>query len=85
MFPEQIPTGQNDSSAGSTPGASLTVKEFCRAERMSRSMLYRAWADGWGPKFYRVGVSRRITHRARLEWQLQREAAAAAKPSGKAA
>jgi hypothetical protein len=39
-------------------------------------MLYRAWSEGWGPKFYRVGVTRRITHRARLEWQREREAAA---------
>jgi hypothetical protein len=41
-------------------------------------MLYKAWAEGWGPKFYKVGVTRRITHRARLEWQREREAAAAA-------
>jgi hypothetical protein len=41
-------------------------------------MLYRAWLEGWGPKFYRVGVTRRITYRARLEWQHEREAAAAA-------
>jgi hypothetical protein len=57
---------------------SLTVDQFCRAENISRSMLYRAWSEGWGPKFYRVGVTRRITHRARLEWQSEREAAAAA-------
>jgi len=55
---------------------SYTIAGFCAAERMSRSMLYRAWAEGWGPKFYRVGVTRRITHRARLEWQAQCEAAA---------
>ena len=41
-------------------------------------MLYRAWSEGWGPKFYRVGVTRRITSRARLEWQREREAEAAA-------
>ena len=57
---------------------SLTIDQFCRAENISRSMLYRAWAEGWGPKFYRVGVTRRITYRARLEWQREREAAAAA-------
>jgi hypothetical protein len=37
-------------------------------------MLYRAWAEGWGPKFYWVGASRRITHSSRLEWQREREA-----------
>jgi hypothetical protein len=57
--------------------ASLTINEFCTAEKISRSMLYRAWSEGWGPVFYRVGVTRRITHRARLEWQHQREAEAA--------
>jgi hypothetical protein len=55
---------------------SYTVDEFCTAERMSRSMLYKAWAEGWGPRFYLNGICRRITHEARLEWQRQREAAA---------
>lgn len=57
---------------------SYTVDQFCAAERMSRSMLYKAWAEGWGPDFYRIGVTRRITHRARLAWQREREAEAAA-------
>jgi hypothetical protein len=62
----------------SAPDASLTIDEFCQVEKISRSMLYRAWSEGWGPRFYRVGVTRRITYRARLEWQREREAAAAA-------
>jgi hypothetical protein len=57
---------------------SLTIDRFCRAEHISRSMLYRAWAEGWGPRFFWVGVTRRISHRARMEWQREREAAAAA-------
>lgn len=61
---------------------SYTVDQFCAAERMSRSMLYRAWSEGWGPLFYRVGVTRRITHRARMQWQQEREAAAAAAGTG---
>jgi hypothetical protein len=27
---------------------SYTVDEFCAAERMSRSMIYKAWQEGWG-------------------------------------
>jgi hypothetical protein len=46
-----------------------TIDEFCAAERISRSMLYRAWQEGWGPRFYLNGICRRITHAARLEWQ----------------
>jgi hypothetical protein len=69
----------------SAPDASLTISEFCQAEKISRSMLYRAWSEGWGPRFYRVGVTRRITHRARLEWQHDREAEAAAEGNGEGA
>jgi hypothetical protein len=53
-----------------------TVDTFCRAENMSRTRLYEAWAQGWGPEFYRNGNQRRITHAARLRWQAEREAAA---------
>jgi hypothetical protein len=66
----------------SAPDASLTIDEFCQAEKISRSMLYRAWSEGWGPRFYRVGVTRRITYRARQAWQREREAAAAAAQAG---
>jgi hypothetical protein len=38
---------------------SFTVDEFCRAERMSRSALYKQWQQGKGPRFYLVGNSRR--------------------------
>jgi ribosomal protein L16/L10AE len=55
---------------------SFTVTEFAHAERMSKGMVYRAWNEGWGPAYYWVGVTRRITQAARLEWQRQREAAA---------
>ena len=53
---------------------SYTVDEFCRAERMSRSMVYKLWKQGKGPKYW-VGNVRRITHQARIEWQRQMEAA----------
>jgi len=55
---------------------SYTIDEFCEAERISRSKLYQHWKEGCGPLFYWNGVTRRITHRARLQWQAEREAAA---------
>jgi len=78
MSLEHSPARQRAGAPGNTLDPSLTINEFCKAERISRSMLYRAWSEGWGPKFYRIGVTRRITHRARLEWQREREAAALA-------
>jgi hypothetical protein len=78
MSLEHSPARQRACATVNSFDASLTVDEFCRAEKISRSMLYRAWSEGWGPKFYRVGVTRRITHHARMEWQREREAAAAA-------
>jgi hypothetical protein len=73
---------QQASASSNVSDVSLTIKGFCTAEKISRSMLYRAWAEGWGPKFYWVGVTRRITHRARLEWQREREAAANVEGTG---
>jgi len=78
MSLEHSPARQLAGASVNTLDASLTIKEFCKAEKISRSMLYRAWSEGWGPKFYWVGVTRRITSRARLEWQREREAEAAA-------
>jgi excisionase family DNA binding protein len=54
---------------------SYTVEEFCEVERISRSMVYKLWSQGKGPRFYMVGSVRRISHQARIEWQ-QRLAAA---------
>ena len=82
MSLEHSPVRQRGSASFNALDASLTIKEICQAEKISRSMLYRAWTEGWGPKFYWVGVTRRITSRARLEWQRDREAAAAAAAEG---
>ena len=55
-------------------GYSYTVEEFCGVERISRSMLYKLWSEGKGPRFYMVGTVRRISQEARIKWQRQLEA-----------
>jgi hypothetical protein len=55
----------------------MTLAEFCEAERLSRSMLYKLWAQGKGPNFFNIGVTKRISPEARLAWRQQREAEAA--------
>jgi hypothetical protein len=55
---------------------SYSVDEFCAVERMSRVSLYEHWKLGKEPRFYLNGRCRRITHRARLDWQREREAEA---------
>jgi hypothetical protein len=65
-------------SATRVSDPSLTINEFCEAEHVSRSMLYELWREGQGPRFYLNGKHRRITQRARLDWQREREAAAIA-------
>ena len=57
---------------------SYTVDEFCDAERLSRGSLYQLWRNGKGPRYYRNGTRRIITHRARLDFQREREAEAEA-------
>jgi hypothetical protein len=68
----------SDSSFHPPYEPSYTVSEFCAAEKISRVALYAMWKDGKGPRFYRNGRCRRITHRARLDWQSEREAEEAA-------
>ena len=61
-----------------TADASLTIAEFCAAEKVSRSKLYLLWAEGKGPRWFNIGTNRRISHEARQEWRREREAEAAA-------
>jgi hypothetical protein len=53
---------------------SYSVDGFAEAENISRSMVYKLWSQGKGPRFYYVGNVRRISHQARIEWQREREA-----------
>jgi hypothetical protein len=55
---------------------SLTINEFCAAEKISRSQLYEDWKDGTGPDFFLVGSHRRISAEARERWRRKREAEA---------
>ena len=61
------------------PNQSLTITEFCKLERISRSKLYQLWSAGRGPAYYCIGngTHRRITGEARREWHRQLEAEAA--------
>ena len=47
------------------PGGSTTINEFCALERTSRTQLYKLWAEGRGPRYYKNGNRRRITSSAR--------------------
>jgi hypothetical protein len=54
---------------------SYTIDELCKAERISRAMLYKLWSRGEGPRFYYVGSVRRISHQARTAWHRKLETA----------
>lgn len=56
MSKTQIPLSQRES---------LTVREWCALHGVSPPTLYRAWARGEGPEFFRVGRYRRIPAGAR--------------------
>jgi hypothetical protein len=60
-----------------TDDHSYTVTEFASAERMSRPMVYKLWAEGKGPRYFMVGNRRHISHQARIEWREALEAEAA--------
>jgi predicted DNA-binding transcriptional regulator AlpA len=56
---------------------SFTVPEWCAHRKVSRSMFYKMASEGWAPRTYNVGVSRRISPEADAEWLRQREAESA--------
>jgi hypothetical protein len=72
MSLEHSPARQRKASGMSVYQPSYTPDEFCTAERISRSALYKLWNAGKGPRFYWNGVCRIIPHNARLEWQQDR-------------
>jgi len=58
------------------PDPTLTVDEFCIAEKISKAQLYLDWKRGTGPDFFYNGTHRRISHEARQRWRTAREQAA---------
>jgi hypothetical protein len=75
---EHSPARAGKTASASSTDPSFTVAEFCKLERMSRSALYNLWKQQKGPRYYLNGVSRRISPQARLDYDREREAAAAA-------
>lgn len=55
-------------------GHSLTIAEFCAAERMSRPFYFKLRQRGKGPRELREGRFVRITPEAHAEWRRQRTA-----------
>lgn len=45
-----------------------TISEFCEIVGISRSTLYEAWKNGYGPKDFKIGKKRFISRESALEW-----------------
>jgi len=73
MSPEHSPARPGDPKP-----AAYTIREFCVAHRLSRSMLYQLWDLGIGPRKLQVGSKVLITTEAAADWRREREAASAA-------
>ncbi len=60
--------------------AAYTVASFCAAHAMSRTGLYKAWAQSRGPRFFQdcPGGKIRSTAEAAAEFRRKREAETAA-------
>jgi len=57
--------------------SSLTIRDFCEIEKLSRGSFYKLDRTGKAPLTYRVGVTRRITPEAHQAWRRAQEAEAA--------
>ena len=56
-----------------TNDQSYTVDEFAKAERLSRSMVYKLWSEGKGPLILPRRICPAHLPRACIEWQIARE------------
>ena len=65
-----------------TSDNSLTILEFCRAEKVCRATFYNLKKAGKGPRLMKVGSHYRISPQARADWRRAREAEAAAEGVG---
>lgn len=65
---EIMTDGRSEHSEG-PKAINLKVKEALKVLNVSRTTLYKAWAEGWGPEFFLVGTSRRIPMEAALAWR----------------
>jgi hypothetical protein len=62
--------------------AAFTIAEFCAVHRLSRSVLYKMWAAGKGPRIMRAGSKVLISIEAAGDWRREREAEAAGARKG---
>jgi hypothetical protein len=61
---------------------SLTISEFCRAEKVCHATFYNLKKAGKGPRLMKVGSHYRISPQAWADWRRAREAEAAAEMVG---
>jgi hypothetical protein len=55
--------------------SSLTIAEFCAAEKISRGLYYKLKKQGRGPREMELGPgAKRISFEAHQEWRRAREA-----------
>jgi hypothetical protein len=78
--PNPLPPQASIDSAPDEDRVADSVDEFCARYRIGRSKLYQQWRDGIGPRFFKVGIAKRISRQAGLDWIKAREAATAQVP-----
>jgi hypothetical protein len=63
-------------------GGAYTIKEFCRAHRISEGLYYKMQNAGEGPRVMEVGTRRLISQEAAAAWRRARESSPPTVPSG---
>jgi hypothetical protein len=76
VTPREAERRARHSAADHAHNGSMTVDEWCAYRRLSRSMAYKLWAEGFGPATYYVGTKRLISSEADAAWLAEREAEA---------
>lgn len=63
----------SDTTEAEVPRAALTIKEFCKAYRISEAMFFKLRAAGLGPRVMRTGRRVTISMEAATDWRRARE------------
>ena len=69
----EIPNPSGQQGQNSPVGPSLTIQEFIKKHRMSRSLFSRLQAQGRGPRMMKLGRKHLISAQAERQWLADRE------------
>lgn len=77
----ELERNESDDPTTSSREAALTIEEFCKANRIGRSLFFELQKTGRGPRVIKLGRRTIITPEAQTEWRRRMQAESAQAPA----